>query len=96
VSHLRFTAAAETQLQQAHQHLNGSARQHAYDQLVSTLIHLERDAALFTMLEATALSDALAHVYAAVIEADPPARPVVLAYGLDNNSEDVVIFDISW
>ena len=96
MAHLRFTAAAESQLQRAHQELNGTDQQPVYDRLVATLIHLERDAALFTLIEATTLPHAEHDLYGVVLEVDSPGTPVVIAYGLHDASEDVVIFQISW
>ena len=96
MAHLRFTADAESQLHQAHQLLNGTDRQASYDRLVATLVNLERDASLFTLLEATSIPNSIPNLYAVVLDADPPAMPVALAYGLDESSEDVVIFTISW
>lgn len=94
--HLRFTSEAEAQLQWAYHSLNGSPQQPSYDRLVTALARLERDASLFTLLEATSVPGSIPNLYSLVLEVPPPAVAIALTYGLDASSEDVVIFTIAW
>ena len=96
MSSLRFAPEAESQLQRAYQQLHNSERQRSYDRIVSTLISLERDAALFTLVEASAFQTAAISLYGVIHELEPPATPVVIVYALSADADDVVIHSISW
>jgi|GEM_PF-6401766 len=87
---LRFTSVSNLQLQQAHRHLASQKDRSTYDTLVSTLVSLERDAALFTLLEATPLLSAPAQTYVV------STGGIDIAYQLSATDEDIVVHSIRW
>ncbi len=96
MSSLRFAPEAEAQLQRAFQDLANSDRRADYDKIVSTLASIERDAALFTLLEATALPIDGIDAYGVVLETSRHGVPIVIIYGMTTDDDVIVIYTIRW